>query len=121
MSTAIITILEDIAPQFVGESADKVNRFIGYAQCEINECNFSDEDCLNQATAFYTAHLLTKASEDSSLAGSLKRKKEGDLEREFSTFDGLESTLNPSQYLAKYEQMVKDRTITFVMRECNDS
>lgn len=121
MSTAIITILNDIAPQFASESVDKVNRFIGYAQCEINECNFSDEACLNQATALYTAHLLAQASENSSLHGSLEKKKEGDLECEFSSFDGLESTLNSSQYLAKYEQMVKDRTITFVMRECNDS
>ena len=119
MSTAIIAILNDIAPQFASEPVEKVNRFIGYAQCEINEANFNDQACLNQATAFYTAHLLSKASEDSAIQGSLKRRKEGDLECEYSSYDNNDGSLNSTQYLAKYESMVQDRTITFMIRDCD--
>lgn len=116
MSNAlIIEIISDIAPQFANEDINKLNRFIGYAKCEVNKSLFSNElQCYQKAVAYYTAHLLAKAQEGSSSSGSLRRKKEGDLEIEFNSPDLIDST----QYLTEFKKIMKARTPIFRMGGC---
>ena len=115
-NTDIIQIIGDIAPQFASEDINKLNRFIDYAKCEVNENLFSkDLKCYEKAVGYYTAHLLAKSTEGSSSTGSLKRKKEGDLECEYSSATG-DIILDSTQYLNEYNRIMKSRAPFFKMR-----
>jgi len=117
MSNAtIIEIIGDIAPQFANDDVDKLNRFIGYAKCEVNQNLFSsDLQCYEKAVAYYTSHLLAKAEEGSSSIGSLRRKKEDQLECEFASSTS-DVALDSTQYLTEFKKIMKARTPSFKMR-----
>lgn len=118
-NTVIIEIIGDIAPQFASEDINKLNRFIGYAKCEVNKSLFSNNlQCYEKAVAYYTAHLLAKAQEGSSSSGSLKRKREGDLELEFSDFSNSPQLVDSTQYLTEFRKIMKARTPIFKMSGC---
>jgi hypothetical protein len=115
-NTSIIDIIGDIAPQFANEDVDKLNRFIGYAKCEVNSSIFKgDQMCYDKAVAYFTSHLLAKSSMTASSSGAIKRKKEGDLECEFSDFGSDSSLVDSTQYLTEFNKIMRSRTPIVVM------
>ena len=117
-NTDIIEIISDIAPQFANDDTNKLNRFIEYAKCEVNQNLFSaDLQCYQKAVAYYTAHLLAKAGESASSSGSLTRKKEDQLECEYSRSTGI-TVLDSTQYLTEFNRIMRARTPIFKMRIC---
>lgn len=111
MATAL-DILNDIAPQFSSEDSAKKNRFIAYAQDEVDSDDFENDNVYNKAVAYYAAHLLELSSRDGNSRGDLTSEKEGDLSRSYSS-NRRTTEANSTQYLESFNQLISKRVAGF--------
>jgi len=99
MST--LTILHDIAPQFVDDV--KNARFITYAEPQVSACKFGASYEL--ALAYLTAHLLEVSTRNGAMAGFVNNIKEGDRQIGFSTVNPKDADLMTTSYGVEFKRL----------------
>ena len=104
----------DISPTIDNDnSTDKKNRFISIAKSEVNSSLFTDSDTYNLALAYYACHLLELSLRDGNSKGIVTREKEGDLSRSYGGGNNQNISMNTTQYLDSYNNLLKVRVPNF--------
>jgi len=98
---AVITILHDIAPQFIDDV--KNERFIGYATPLVSSCQFGDSYEL--AVAYLSAHLLEVAKRGGNIAGFLSSITEGQRTLSYNSVQPKDADLATTSYGVEFKRL----------------
>ena len=101
----IAEVIEDIAPEFLNEIPERIERFIGYAELQVSELQFANRYDL--AVAYLACHMLALSGRNDDegtdgTAGNITQKKEGDLALSFSLPNAFNSSNDGELLLTSY-------------------